>query len=226
MFKYSNYLIFLVFFFSVLIIIAYKSYYSDKQKIIRILSKLPIKQIGNFKNDEFIRLSGSTVSLDTPLKAPISKKECIFYKIKIEELITKGKNSRWKVLINDEKTQDFLLEKNGDFAIIRPKQNPNNYLSYLNVVKKTKAFKETPELKALLKSYNINYNFVGNNKSIRYSEALIETNKQISVAGIAKWFHLQKLIKGYSYSKITELTSSSTQKLIITDLPNIPSKKR
>lgn len=222
MLKASNYTVFLFFLLAVLAIILYNYYYGDKQKVVRILSKLPVKQIGNFKNNEFTRLFGSVVSLEAPLIAPVSKKACVFYSIRIQEHITKGKNSRWKTLVYDEQTQDFLLEKNGDFAMIRPKQNPKNYLSYLVVDKKTKAFKNTPELKALVKKYNI----AENNNSLRYSEAIIEINKQISVAGISKWFHLQKPIKGYSYSKIAALSSSDTQKLIITDLPNIKSKKR
>ena len=150
--------------------------------------------------------------------------------IKIEKKKSNGKNSYWDTLVKEEKIQEFFLEKNGDFAIVRPSQNPKNYISHLVVDKKANSgtFNDpTPEFNALLKQYNIDSEgFFGFNKSLRYSEAIIEIGEQITVAGIAKWKSLKEPIEGYSYSKIAELESSDKQKLIITDLPNIKSKKR
>ncbi|MCG1035157.1 hypothetical protein [Polaribacter sargassicola] len=133
-------------------------------------------------------------------------------------------------MINDEKIQSFFLEKNGEFAIVKPTKTPKNYTSYLVVDKKIKTShfnKPSLEIKRLLDYYNIeNKSFLGLNKSLRYSEALIEIREQITVAGVAKWTNLKEPIAGYSYSKIAELQSSDNQKIIITDLPNIRSKKR
>ena len=205
-------------------------YFNTKQRIIRILSKLPIKQIGSLRNHEFTRFSGKALHVKKPLIAPFSKRKCVFYVMKIEKKKSNGKNSYWDTLIKEEKIQEFFLEKNGDFAIVRPSQNPKNYISHLVVDKKANSgtFNDpTPEFNALLKQYNIHCEgFFGFNKSLRYSEAIIEIGEQITVAGIAKWKSLKEPIEGYSYSKIAELESSDKQKLIITDLPNIKSKKR
>ncbi len=205
-------------------------YFNTKQKIIRILSKLPIKQIGSLKINEFTRFSGKALHVKEPLIAPISKRRCVFYVMKIEKKKSNGKSSHWDTIVKEEKIQEFFLEKNGDFAIVRPSQNPKNYMSHLVVDKKANSgtFNDpTPELNALLKSYDIkSENFLGFNKSLRYSEAIIEIGEQITVAGIAKWKSLKEPIEGYSYSKIAELESSDKQKLIITDLPNLKSKKR
>ena len=205
-------------------------YFNTKQRIIRTLSKLPIKQIGSLKNNEFTRFSGKALHVKEPLIAPFSKRKCIFYVMKIEKKKSNGKNSYWDTLIKEEKIQEFYLEKNGDFAIVRPSQNPKNYISHLVVDKKANSgtFNDpTPEFTALLKQYNIDSEgFFGFNKSLRYSEAIIEVGEQITVAGIAKWKSLKEPIEGYSYSKITELESSDKQKLIITDLQNLKSKKR
>ncbi len=205
-------------------------YFNTKQKIIRILSKLPIKQIGSLKINEFTRFSGKALHVKEPLIVPISKRRCVFYVMKIEKKKSNGKSSHWDTIVKEEKIQEFFLEKNGDFAIVRPSQNPKNYMSHLVVDKKANSgtFNDpTPELNALLKSYDIkSENFLGFNKSLRYSEAIIEIGEQITVAGIAKWKSLKEPIEGYSYSKIAELESSDKQKLIITDLPNLKSKKR
>jgi hypothetical protein len=205
-------------------------YFNTKQRIIRILSKLPIKQIGSLRNHEFTRFSGKALHVKEPLIAPFSKRKCIFYVMKIEKKKSNGKNSYWDTLIKEEKIQEFFLEKNGDFAIVRPSLDPKNYISHLVVDKKANSgtFNDpTPEFNALLKQYNIDSEgFFGFNKSLRYSEAIIEIGEQITVAGIAKWKSLKEPIEGYSYSKIAELESTDKQKLIITDLPNIKSKKR
>ncbi|MFK8061491.1 MAG: hypothetical protein AB8B78_15570 [Polaribacter sp.] len=231
MFLFSNSFMLPTIIVVVIILIGFTIYYfSTKQKIIRILSKLPIKQIGSLKNNELTRFSGKALHVKEPLIAPYSKRKCIFYTIKIEQKKSNGKNSHWRTLINEEKIQEFFLEKNGDFAIVRPNQNPKNFISHLVVDKKAKSgsFNDpNPEFKSLLESYNINYeSYFGFNKQLRYSEGIIEIGEEITVAGIAKWKNLKEPIEGYSYSKIAELESSDKQKLIITDLPNIKSKKR
>jgi hypothetical protein len=227
----NNSLFIFILFFSLFILIVITVYYfSTKQKIIRTLSKLPIKQIGSLKNNEYTRFSGKALHVKEPLIAPFSKRKCIFYTIKIEQKKSTGKNKYWRTILKEEKVQEFFLEKNGDFAIVRPTQKPKNFISYLMVDKKAKSgsFNDpTPEFKSLLESYNINYeDYFGFNKQLRYSEAIIEIGEQITVAGIAKWKSLKEPIEGYSYSKVAELESSNKQKLIITDLQNIKSKKR
>ena len=226
----SNATLIIVFIIIGILIVFLAFYFNNKQKIIRILSRLPIRQIGSLKINEFSRVTGKALHVKEPLIAPFSKRKCIFYTIKIEQKKSNGKNKYWRTIVKEEKVQEFFLEKNGDFVIVKPKQNPKNYLSHLVVDKKTNSgtFNEpTPKFKALLKHYNINSeSYFGFNKQLRYSEGIIEIGEQITVAGIAKWKSLKEPIEGYSYSKIAELESSDKQKLIITDLPNIKSKKR
>ncbi|MCL7752486.1 hypothetical protein [Polaribacter sp. Z022] len=220
-----------IIFISIAAIIGVLSYFfSTKQKIIRTLSKLPIKQIGSLRNNELTRFSGKALHVKEPLIAPFSKRKCVFYVMKIEQKKSNGKSSSWRTIVNEEKIQEFFLEKNGDFAIVRPSQNPKNYVSHLVIDKKVNSgsFNDpSPKFKELLNHYNIeSEGFFGFNKSLRYSEGIIEIGEQITVAGVAKWKRLKEPIEGYSYSKIAELESSDKQKLIITDLPNIKSKKR
>lgn len=229
MFLSSNSFIITITVISIALLIGLSIYYfNTKQIIIRTLFKLPIKQIGSLKINEFTRFSGKALHVKEPLIAPFSKRKCIFYVMKIEK--KSGKSSYWDTIVKEEKIQEFFLEKNGEFAIVRPSQNPKNYISHLVVDKKANSgtFNDpTPAFKELLKTYNIDSEtFFGFNKSLRYSEAIIEIGEQITVAGIAKLKSLKEPIEGYSYSKIAELESSDKQKLIITDLPNIKSKKR
>ncbi|MGJ8744306.1 hypothetical protein [Polaribacter sp.] len=226
----TSFIIPIVFIAVVALIIFLVFFFNTKQKIIRTLSKLPMKQIGSLKTNEFNKVSGKALHIKEPLIAPFSKRKCIFFVLKIEQKKSSGKNRYWKTLVHDEKIQDFFLEKNGDYVMLRPTQKPKNYMNYLVVDKKDSSgtFNDpNSKVLALLKRYNIkSEGFFGFNKTLRYSEGVIEIGEEITVAGIAKWRSLKVPIEGYSYSKIAELVSSDKQKLIITDLPNITSKKR
>ena len=217
--KNSNIIIFILFILTAIAFAISARYFSKKQKIIRTLSNLPIQEIGKFKNNTLTHYSGKAFEIHEPLIAPFSEKKCVFYQLKIEQLDKSLKNSKWKTVKKEEKAQDFLLEDNGNFAFIKPK----DYISYV-VTNKKVVFdalnKATPKLQNLLKRYeieNINWN---SRKPLRFSESIIEVGQQLSVAGIANWTSLDFPIKHYSYSKIIKLSSTKSQKLIISNLPN------
>ena len=198
-------------------------YFSSKQILLRQLSKIRLKAIASLKSNEFIKIYGKALHVQEPLVAPLSKRKCIFYTIKIEKRVSSGKSSHWKTIVNEERIQDFFIEQNGSYAIIKPITNPKNYISHLVIDKKTASgsFNDpTPEFEALLKIFNIDStNFFGFNKQLRYKEGIIEVGEKVTVAGIVKWKTLNEPIPEYSYSKIVALESDAKQKLIITDNP-------
>jgi hypothetical protein len=231
MFLFSDSLIIPIICISTIILIGIFSYYfSSKQKVIRILSKLPMQRIGSLKTNEFSKITGKALHIKKPLIAPFSKRKCIFYCIKIEQKKKSGKHSTWRTLIKEEKVQEFFIEKGGDYVVVKPSQNPKNYLSYLVIDSKTSSgtFNDASlKFEKLLEHYNIkSTGFLGLNKQLRYAEAIIEIGEEITVAGIVKWKTLHEKIEGFNYSKIAELESSAQQKIIITDLPNIKSQRR
>lgn len=205
-------------------------YFGTKQIIIRKLAKINPKPIGSLKTNELSKITGKALHVKEPLIAPFSKRPCIFYSIKIEQKVSNGKSSHWKKIIKEEKFQEFFVERNGDYVIVQPKQNPKNYLSHLVVDTKASSgtFNDpTPEFNNLLSRYNIeSTGLFGFNKSLRYTEGIIEIGEPITVAGIAKWKTLSQPIEGYSYSKIAALESTEKQKLLITDLPLNNRKRR
>ncbi len=67
--------------------------------------------------------------------------------------------------------------------------------------------------------------FFGFNKTLKYTEGIIEIGEQITVAGIAKWKSLNEPLPDYPYSKIATLEATDKQKLIITDLPKALTNK-
>ncbi|WP_053976798.1 hypothetical protein [Mangrovimonas xylaniphaga] len=198
-------------------------YFSSKKVILRALAKIPHKTMGSIRTNELVKISGKALHANEPLKAPLSKRDCVFYSITIEQKKSSGKHSHWKTLIHDEQFHDFFVDHRGEMVMIKPSHTPKNYVTYLVPDKNTASGmfnNPTPEFEALLKRYHIeSSNFFGFNKQLRYSEGIIEVGERITVSGIAKWKSFTEPIEGFPYSKILSLESEGKQKLIISDLP-------
>lgn len=198
-------------------------YFSKKQVIIRTLKKIPNTKIGNVQTNRLTKITGKAQTIKEPLIAPYSKRNCVFFTIKIEQENGDDENSYWETLVYEEKIQSFMIKNNEDLIMVNPIQNPKNYKSHLVVDTKVSSGtfnNPSPKFESLLKQYDIkSTGLFGFNKSLRYTEAIIELGEEITVAGICEWKSLDKPIPGYSYSKIASLKSDQKQKLIITDLP-------
>ena len=134
---------------SVLVFTLY--YFNKKQVILRKLSKTRRKAVASLKTNEFVKVHGKALHVVAPLVAPLSKRKCVFYTIKLEKKVRSG----WKTIVDEEKMQDFFLEQNGSYVIVRPEPSPKNYKSYLVKDEKVSSgtFNDpTPEFKELLKN--------------------------------------------------------------------------
>ncbi|WP_299014643.1 hypothetical protein [uncultured Polaribacter sp.] len=147
------------------------SYFDNKQRIIRTLKKLPNKPRSGLKTNQFVKVTGTARQIDEVLIAPYSKRKCVFYNIKIEQEKRSGKNKYWSTIVDEEKIQDFFIEQNGEYVLVKPQQNPKNYKSYMVKDKKTSSGifnAPTPEFLAVLEKYNVKTKgFFGENKQIR-----------------------------------------------------------
>jgi hypothetical protein len=205
-------------------------YFNGKQVIIRTLSKIPHKPASSLKTNELSKVTGKALHVKEPLLAPYTQRKCVFYQIIIQQRVSSGKSSHWKTLIKEERFQDFFIDTNGDFVIIKPQEHPQNYICHLVKDKKQSSgtFNDpTQKFVSLLKRYKINpETYFGFNKRLRYEEGIIEIGERITVAGIAKWKSLSEPFPEYPYSKIVALESEGKQKLIITDLPEVQKNPR
>ncbi|MFI1744536.1 hypothetical protein [Thalassobellus sediminis] len=208
---------------AVAIIIFFAIYFRKKNIILRKLSKFKSKRISQFKNNELTKVSGKVLQVEDPFISPYSKRQCVAYIFEVKQKVSSGKNSRWKTLIKKEDIQDFFIEKEGELVMVKPSIEISNYYSYMVEDKSVSSgtFNDpSPEFKKVLNDFGIeSETWLGFNKTLKYSERIIEIGETISVGGIAKWKVLNEPIEGYHYSKIAALESNEVQKLIITDLP-------
>ncbi|WP_054852185.1 hypothetical protein [Olleya sp. ITB9] len=195
-------------------------FFNHKAIILRRLKALPFSKIGSLQNNKFAKIEGIALNIDAPLIAPLSKRKCVFYKITIQKKVNNGKNSHWKTVVNEIKIQDFFIEQSSERLIVFP----TSYKDYLVIDNKANSgtFNDpSPKFRSLLESYNIETEGIfGMNKSLRYTEAIVEVGERITVAGLVKWSKLENPVAGYNYSSIASLTSKDKNKIIITDSPD------
>ena len=199
-------------------VIAY--YFSNKKIMLREFKKTRKKPINRIQEKEYAKIIGKAKHVNEPLIAPLSGRKCVYYHVIVE---VKGDKS-WRKIINEEKYQDFFIESSSEMAIVKMSalQKSMRRFHLVKDYKEKSGFRnDAPEkLEAYLKYHNKkSKGFFGVNKTVRYTEGIIELNEPIAVKGISNWKILNEPIEGYSYSKILTLTGTKKEKLLVTDEP-------
>ncbi|GAA4895433.1 hypothetical protein GCM10023311_20180 [Flaviramulus aquimarinus] len=216
----SNVLIPAAMFLAFGIIAFVANYFSNKRIMLREFKKSRKTSISRIRENEYAKIIGKAKHVNEPLTAPLSGRLCVYYHVVVE---IKG-DKRWNKIINDENAQDFFIESSSEMAIVKMSAIQKSMRRFFLVkdYKQNSGFRNDADgkLEAYLKQHNKkSTGILGINKTIRYTEGVIELNEPIAVKGIAKWKVLNEAVKGYSYSKIVTLEGTKKEKLLITDEP-------
>ena len=195
-------------------------YFSAKQRILRQLKEIRRKQIHSVRENEYVKIVGKAKHAGEPLIAPLSKRKCVYYDVKVQE--KRGKH--WNVIIDDVAYQDFFINTGTESAILNLRVQRDNTKRIHLVTDhslNSGVFKEPDaEIKRYLElNGNKSTGFFGMNKSLRYTESVIELDEEIAVMGIGKWKTIDTPVDGYSDSRVLTLTGTPKQRLLITDEP-------
>ncbi|EDP96571.1 hypothetical protein U8527_21615 [Kordia algicida OT-1] len=195
-------------------------YFSIKNKILRELKKVRRKNIQSVRENEYVKIVGKAKYAGEPLIAPLSKRKCVYYDVKVKE--KRGKH--WRNIINDVQFQDFFIQTGTDSAIIHLNTR-RGFEKRVHLVADhafSSGFLNTvdEEVERYLGQYGKNSKGAfGFNRTMRYTERIIEVDEEIAVMGIGKWSTIDTPIDGYSDSRILTLSGNSKQRLLITDEP-------
>ena len=183
--------------------------------MLREFKKSRKKPINRIQENEYAKIIGRAKHVNQPLEAPLSGRKCVYYQVIVE---VKGYKS-WRRIINNEKHQDFFIESNSEMAIVKMSLLQKSMKRFFLVkdYKEKSGFRNDATEK--LQHYSKSTAFLGINKTMRYSEGVIELNEPITVKGLAQWKIINEPIEGYSYSKILTLTGTKKEKLLVTDEP-------
>ena len=223
MFQVSASLFPILIFGAIALIIVLSFVFSRKNRVLRKLAKFKHKRTSQFRNNELTKVTGKVLEVETPFVAPFSKRPCVAYIVKVQQRVSTGKSSHWKTLVKKEDIQDFFIEQSGDLVMVKPSMQSSNFYSFMVEDQRVKSgtFNDpSPEFKKVLDDFGVDSEtWLGFNKTLKYTERIIEVGETITVGGIAKWKVLNEPINGHHYSKIAALESGPKQKIIITDHP-------
>lgn len=216
---------YIIFAVVIIVILVSSFYFNKKQRILRKLKKFNNRRITQFRTNELTKVTGKTLHIHEPLIAPLSRRKCVAYHITVKKKRNSGKSSSWHTILKLEQFQDFFIEQRGEVALIKIQESPNkNYEAYMvkdHSVKSGFLNDPSSDFDSFLRRYQIDStNMLGFNKTLEYSERIIEVGEEITVGGIAKWKEVNDELSGYAYTRIAALESSDQQKIIITDHPS------
>lgn len=217
---YAAFIIPGIFIIGIASLIFFGIYFSSKHRILRELKKIRRKAIHSVRENEYVKIVGKAKHADEPLIAPLSKRKCVYYDVKVEE--KRGKH--WKVIIDDVQFQDFFINTGTESAILnlRVQRDDTKRIHLVTDHSLNSGFlkKTDPEIERYLQLHgNKSAGFLGMNKTLRYKESIIELNEEIAVMGIGKWKTIDTPVAGYSDSRVLTITGSKQQKLLVTDEP-------
>ncbi|KYK23797.1 hypothetical protein AYK24_00765 [Thermoplasmatales archaeon SG8-52-4] len=157
---------------------------SFKEK--RLIENIPTSNIRSIAMG-LVEIFGRVVPIEyNILKSPFSDKDCVYYKYRVEELRSSGKNTHWVTVDKGERHSLFNLEDETGSVLINPKGAKidipidNKYNSSLGT--------DPPEAaKRFLASRNIRWEgfIFGINKTMRYSEYFIAPGDNLYIIGTA-----------------------------------------
>jgi hypothetical protein len=202
-------------------------YFSEKVRFKRLFKKTPLQKIAYFKEADVAKIVGNVLVIDTPLKAPLTDRECAYYQIIVEQLVSTGKHAYWKTLVDEEKMTQFLIDDNsGGYAyfdsINLKKMIVKDYVYKTN-------FRNKPDAKLIefLTNHSIDSkNWLGLDKKIRYKEAILEPGEKFALIAKGVWKKTEELGLPSSYYRVLYLTPSDTQNMFISDDPTITNEKQ
>ena len=125
---------------AILIVIFTERFFNSRKfRVSSALEKKGTKKIGEVTEGEYVQIQGKIFPAGEIIKAPLTGRECVYYHVKIEQLVTKlyspglihsrfgAHIPEWKTVSEDEMMADVVITDGKDFAFV----DCNHPLTYL-----------------------------------------------------------------------------------------------
>ncbi|MCA6361411.1 MAG: hypothetical protein IM638_00100 [Bacteroidetes bacterium] len=192
-------------------------YFGEKTTVFRNIRKHQPQQVSSFREGEAGRVQGKVVFHGQTLRAPLSGRECSYYRVIVEEYRSSGKSGHWHKVIDDVKAGLVLLHDGSGYALINAESARCFIVPDANFNSGT--FKDAPaHIEEYLKTHaKKSTGIFGWNKSMRYKEGLLEEGEVVNVAGKAVWRDAKSLGFQLPVDKILVFSAEQDAKLYFTD---------
>jgi len=149
----------------------------------RLIENTPTSKVRSLAMG-LVEVFGEAVPWKEKLEAPLSKKDCVYYKYLIEEYRRSGKSGHYVVIDKGESQSPFLLKDETGMVLIDPKDAEIGISPDLKI----ESSKDPPEnIKLFLASRGLKYEgFLGINKQMRYQEWHLAPGDELYIMGTAE----------------------------------------
>ncbi len=155
--------------------------------------------------------------LTKPLSSPLSHRKCAYYNVHIEQKVSSGKNSHWKTLIEKSDSNKFIIRGANGCAYINGERQKKHIVMDREF---SSGFMDDPlpHLEEYLKENgHESENFIGMNKTIRYSEGVLELGEKVAVLGKGEWKTPEELDLPSELGKVLAITDYGDDYVYFTD---------
>lgn len=143
------------------------------------------------REGERVKVTGRVLRSDRALLAPVSKRSCVAWQVRVDELRHRGRSRHWETIIEEHDGVDFALDEGSAVARVEVGRSGHHAQLALGFDHHTRAGLMTDaseELRAFLQSRGFEATgMLGFNRSFRYSEGVIEEGERIAVLGVGRW---------------------------------------
>jgi hypothetical protein len=161
-------------------------YFSRDVRARRKLARTPMQAIVDVVPGTISRLTGMIQPLAEQLTAPMSGRRCAYYLVIVEVYRSSGKSGHWHELLREEQSVDFLLRDNTGIARIQM-DGPHVAVVRDHKTRSGTFDDPTPVEAAFLERLGEQAtNFLGLNRTLRYTEGALEFGEDITVLGAAR----------------------------------------
>lgn len=163
------------------------TYFSEHAQRVRELQNVDVTRIADAVNGDVVRIVGVLRERGELLRAPLTGRACAFFDVRVEELVSRGKSTSWIERINEMGSQPFVLEDESGRALVETKRFVCAVVRDTNL--RSGTFHDAqPEMEALLGRHGQeSTNTLGLNRSLRYTEGVLEPGERVTVLGRARW---------------------------------------
>jgi len=196
-------------------------YFSRKAVVKRKLKKAVESKISDFISGDIAKVVGTVEFVGEPLIAPLSGRQCAYYYVLVEELISDGKNSHWRKMIEREVGGKFVIRDGRHRAYI---STDSTIKSYIVMDKKySSGFMEnaTENLEKFLQNHGqTSKGFLGINRKIRYKEGVLEAGECIAVMGKGEWKTAAAVQLPDTFGRVLVISTTEAEPVYLSDDPD------
>ncbi len=162
-------------------------WFSAEQVAKRKLKKAEAVSIARAQEGSLIKIAGTLCLEAASLDGPLSGRACAGYLVEVKEKRRSGKNSHWRTVIREQEMVSFLVEDETGRALVKAGgatlvlvRDSHESSGFLN---------DAPgHVEAFLQRHGrSSEGFLGMNKTMRYTEGVLEPGEEVAVLGVARW---------------------------------------